>query len=482
MTMGAMAAKTGLSLLAMLVGLLQDGTRELEAEDHVSARQVFRKATGWPGGALALCQYFQLWEGIARGRAGRLGGGGRVYLGDPLRTNGDVRALSEAFATFAALGGDPRAALPKETPKQAFQRIRDAGAKGDLLGFRRDLSGMGGGMLGAAERFAKGRVPGGVTRQIQQFCHDAKYVSGEVGKGEEMGLAKVTATLDHGRLSLTFRLVARGNNWSFDTILVAAKRGETVAPTVGVGLVGAPTVVKACPKSVETQVPGNLIEGGNGDSEVAGAPLGEDEKRARKEAYVREQITLSEAIPGLLLSVRAYGVYPKTLDGLQRLTGKGDSILMFTDPATGRKLRRLYHYLGKADEVARPQSTFVLATPVPIYGKRIVLFVDGHTAGIPEAQFLKEAKAQGWLVSGDRVVTVKELKAKVDALVMQLGAAKASHRQEAYRELKRFAKYLIPLLEAHSKHPDPEIRLSVQELLREGRKAESPTPSSLPIK
>jgi len=174
------------------------------------------------------------------------------------------------------------------------------------------------------------------------------------------------------------------------------------------------------------------------------------------------------------------GDLPKELEEIAEMLGKEAHILEFADPATGKSSPRLYHCLGNLTAVSKPKEMFLLATPVAVDGKRVVAFADGHGGEVPEDEFLKVAKAQKWdLTPKKPEMTKAELKAKVDALVTQLGDAKAAQRKAAYWELKRMGEKAEPALEAHRTHPDPEVRLSVRKLLKEDlpKRATAPAPN-----
>ena len=109
----------------------------------------------------------------------------------------------------------------------------------------------------------------------------------------------------------------------------------------------------------------------------------------------------------------------------------------------------------------------MVATPVAVNGQRVVAFADGHVETIAEAEFLKNAKAQGWALEPKEPVQVPEdVAAKVAALVTQLGDPKPAARKAAYDELKALGDQAEPILEKQRDHPDPEIRLTIRQLLK----------------
>ena len=496
------AAKTGLSLLIMLMGWFQDGLAKLDQKDYPGAIAAFTKVIHHEETDADLRQSARTHRAAAYSKAGELDKAKRD-LAQVLKETGSAEARARVFARIAGAGIDATIFLPKETPEQAFARTQKLGADRDLAGFRKRLAGDFVASLRMMEHLIAAEGRGDAAREISQMCGDLQYASSQIGKGADLGTAQAVAAVNRGRLQLTFRLVAVGDEWHFDTLL-DAKRGdkregrEMAAPPVAVGpkdvqevqAVLAEVAVKevavkkvavrkvavrkvaarkavAAPAdaAVVAAAPSVVVAAEVGDLEI----LIEGKKLSAKDVVARE-LPLQKKITDALYAFAGKhgGDLPKELDEVADLLGKEAHILEFADPNTGKSSPRLYHCLGNLTQVSKPKEMFLVATPVAIDGKRVVAFADGHGGEVPEDEFLKVAKAQKWdLTPKKPKMTKAELKAKVDALVTQLGDAKAAQRKAAYWELKRMGEKAEPILEAHRGHPDPEIRLSVRKLLKE---------------
>jgi len=491
------AAKTGLSLLIMLMGWFQDGLAKLDRKDYPGAIAAFTKVIDHKETDADLRQSARTHRAVAHGKAGELAKA-KQDLAQVLKETGSAEARARVFARIAEAGIDATTLLPKETPEQAFARTKKLGADRDLAGLRKRLAGDFVASLRMMEHLIAAEGRGDAAREISQMCGDLQYASSQIGKGADLGTAQAVAAVNRGRLQLTFRLVAVGDEWHFDTLL-DAKRGdkregrEMAAPPVAVGpkdvqevqAVLAEVAVKevavkkvAVRKVAVREVaarkvavaaapaakPGELAELEDLFEEV------EEAKKLSAKDVVARELPLQKKITDALYAFAGKhgGDLPKELDEVADLLGKEAHILEFADPNTGKSSPRLYHCLGNLTQVSKPKEMFLVATPVAIDGKRVVAFADGHGGEVPEDEFLKVAKAQKWdLTPKKPKMTKAELKAKVDALVTQLGDAKAAQRKAAYWELKRMGEKAEPILEAHRGHPDPEIRLSVRKLLKE---------------
>lgn len=410
--------KSGLALLVMLLGLLQDGLKKLEAEDYPGAIAAFTKVIEQKEADADLCDRALLWRAVAYGKSGQVDPA-KADLAKLLTGTRNADLRGQAFAAFTQLGGDPRLLLPKETPKQAFERTRKLGIEKDVPGFRKRLAGDLASLLVMTERMIAAEGQGETVGDILGLCEQINYGGSEIGEGKEFGTATVTVMVEE--LALTLQLVAVGDEWHFATLTDAKSGGVVELPP------------EAAAKRDRTRYTSNL-----------------------------KQIAL-----GLMMYATDNGnAFPPDLKPVGPYVGD-TTILTFIDPATGKPMPLLYHNVGNLGAVPNPSETYTVATPMAIDGMRVVAFVDGHVMVVAEEEFLKTAKAQGWKVGPQEPVKVDEdIAAKVESLIKQLGDPKPAVRKAAYEELKGLGGQAGPILEKHRDHPDPEIRLTIRELLK----------------
>ncbi len=410
--------KSGLALLVMLLGLLQDGLKKLEAEDYPGAIAAFTKVIEQKEADADLRDRALLWRAVAYGKSGQLDQA-KADLAKLLTGTRNADLRGQAFVAFTQLGGDPKLLLPKETPQQAFERTRKLGVEKDLRGFRKRLEGDLAGLLAMAERTIAAEGQGETAGELLGLCTEINYGGSEIGEGRDFGTATVTAMVEE--LALTLQLVAVGDEWHFATLTDAKSAGVVALPP------------EMAAKRDQTRLLSNL-----------------------------KQIALA-----LMMYANDHGgAFPKDLKEAMPYLGE-PSLLEFTDPATGKVVPLLYHSIGNESAVATPSATYTVATPTSIDGKRVVAFADGHVVEVAEEEFLKTAKAQGWKVGPQEPVKVDEdIAAKAEALIKQLGDPKPAVRKAAYEALKGLGDQAGPILEKHRDHPDPEVRLTIRELLK----------------
>lgn len=411
-------AKAGLAVLIMLFGLLQDGLRKLEAEDYPGAIAAFTKVIEHKQADTDLRDRALLWRAVAYGKFDQMDLA-KADLAKLLAGTRNADLRGQAFVAFGQLGGDPKSLLPKETPKEAFERTKKLGADQDVAGFRKRLEGDLAALLVMTERVIVAEGQGETVGEILQLCQEISYGGSEIGEGRDFGTARVTGMVED--MALSFQLVAVGDQWHFATVV---------------------------------------------DGKPAGAQALEPEAAARRDAV--QQVNRFKQI-GLALFMCAddHGsVFPKDLKEAVPYLGDA-SLLEFADPATGKPVPLLYRSLGSQAAITNPSATYMVATPVTVAGQRVVAFADGHVQTLAEAEFLKNAKAQGWELEPKEPVKVPEdVAAKVTALITQLGDPKPAVRKAAYDELKALGDQAEPVLEKHRDHPDPEIRLTIRQLLK----------------
>ena len=415
--MAPIAAKTGLSILVMIFGLFQDGLAKLDQRDHPGAIAAFTQVIEHKAADAALRERAVFWRGVAYGKSGQADKA-KVDLGKVLANTRNPDLRGKAFVAFGQLGGDRKALLPKETPKQAFERTKLLGQEKDAVGFRKRVGGDLAAILRMSEMVMDADRQGMGEQVIREISGELAYGGSKVGTGKEFGTATVDVLAD--TLVLTLQLAAVGKEWQFRSLL-AVKQTDV-----------------------------RRIGGGARGNQIA-------------QVNDLKQIAL-----GLIMFADDNGeTYPNTLKEIQPYLGGKPQMLEFTDPATGKTSPLLYHDMGAVGAVKTPSDTYMVATPAAINGQRAVAFCDGHVAMVAEAKFLKTAKGQGWKLGPKKPVKVdKDAAAKVEALIRQLGDPKAATRKAAYRELKGLGDQAEESLEKHKNHPDPEVRLSIRQLLK----------------
>jgi prepilin-type processing-associated H-X9-DG protein len=412
--MPAAVAKTGLSVLMVLVGLFQDGLKKLDSRDFPGAIASFTQVIENKEADAGLRDRARFWRGVAYGKSGKADEA-KADMANVLRETRNPAFREKALVAFTQVGGDPKTLLPKETPKEAFERTKKLGLDGDIAGFRKRIGGDFAAMLGMMDKIVGAEGHGDTAREIKQLCKEAAYGGSKIGEGKEFGTATVTGMID--RLALTVQLVAVGDEWQFCTLL-------DVKRTDG-GAVGE--------QDVKTKYTNNL-----------------------------KQVSIAL----IMYATDNEQNMPKKLGAIAPYLANRAELLGYQDPGTGKVTPLLYHCVGNLSAVANPSSTYTVALPVAIDGQRIVAFADGHVQSIAEAAFLKKAKADGWKVGPKEPVKVeKDVTEKVEGLVKQLGDRKAAVRKTAYKELKELGEQAEPILEKHRNHPDPEIRMTVRKLL-----------------
>jgi len=416
--MAPIAAKAGLSILIMLLGLLQDGLAKLEKRDYPGAIAAFTKVVEHRAADPALRERATFWRGVAYGKSGKVAEA-KTDLGQILSNTRNPDLRGKAFIAFGQLGGDPKALLPKETPKQAFEKTKVLGQADNAVAFRKRVGGDLAAILRMSEMVMDADRQGMGEQVIREISGELAYGGSKVGTGKEFGTATVDVLAD--TLVLSLQLGAMGKEWQFQSLL-AVKQTDV-----------------------------RRIGGGARGNQVG-------------QINDLKQISLQL----LMFTDDHEETFPKALQEIKPYLGNKPPMLEVTDPATGKTSPLLYHNLGALGAVKAPSDTYMVATPAAINGQRAVGFCDGHVALVAEAVFLKTAKAQGWKLGPKKPVKVAaDVAAKVEVLIKQLGDPKAAVRKAAYRELKKLGEQAEPILSKHRKHPDPEVRLSVRQLLKE---------------
>jgi hypothetical protein len=209
---------------------------------------------------------------------------------------------------------------------------------------------------------------------------------------------------------------------------------------------------------------------------IAGPDMKKLQERGGSGAGERRGVIISNInnLKQLGLACRMYSnVYnenfPPTLNALKTegfLVG-ADRVFLWTNIKTGKKLPFIYAPgYNESDSV----ETMLAAAPMPVNGKREVLWIDGHVKSISEEQFIKNAKAQRWRLKG----LVKKGEVPVDQqklakeLIAKLADDDFDVRKKAKAELIKMGDNAYPFLEENINNPDPEVKMTIKEIM-EGR-------------
>lgn len=143
----------------------------------------------------------------------------------------------------------------------------------------------------------------------------------------------------------------------------------------------------------------------------------------------------------------------------------------YTNPQTGKLEKFLYVQPGY---VYSGSSQLLLAvTEKPISGLYLACFEDGHVATITADQFKQHIFILGLKKNK---VNYKELDAETQQdltkLIAQLGAKKFKERKAAKAKLLSRSPEIIQFLEQNLNNPNFEIKVSIQEVIKELRKKE----------
>ena len=429
------AAKAGLSVLLMLFGWLGEGVTKLAQKDYPGAVAAFTKVIEHRGADAPLRRRARVHRAAANGLSGEVDKA-KADLAQVLGDNGGAVERAWVFACLADCGVDVSRLLPKESPKDAFLALAKRIETGDLAAVRKRLAGG----LAISFEMAQGVMAahgGDLARELQRLGGEVAYLESTVGTGSEAGTATVALAAWQGRERVVLGMVAVGEEWRFDALL--ERKPMPPVPATAVVAVAQPA----------------------------------DEQRATAEAKAKE--TLAREMAQQEQIVRALHVHsqqnggnlPQKLAELAGQLGDQAGILEFNDPATGRKLPRLYRPLGTMEQAAGSSDNLVVATPVAIAGRRVACSLGGRGEEMGDEEFFARARKQGWEPDPERRARqARERKARAEALIVQLGDADGAKRKAAYRELKAMGDEIEPMLEPHRNHPDPEVRMSVRELMK----------------
>ena len=156
--------------------------------------------------------------------------------------------------------------------------------------------------------------------------------------------------------------------------------------------------------------------------------------------------------------------YPPEYESLSEYLNVSLPILDWTHPETQKTSAFLFR---EAIVESVPSETLVMAAPVAFKGKREVLRVDGSVAVIAEERFKALAAQQGWMIVelAAMAEVPEKIRDKVKALLGVLKSGTFKERRAAKKRLQELGPLAYPILMEYKDSADPELRVTVQELL-----------------
>ncbi len=142
-------------------------------------------------------------------------------------------------------------------------------------------------------------------------------------------------------------------------------------------------------------------------------------------------------------------------------------VYLWTHPLSGDETMAFIYRPGLRDDDGDATTKMIMAAPDAYDGKRNVLFVDGHVELVDETDFKKNARAQGWVVKFPQreFKGSKKAETKAEALIKDLGADDFKTRRAAKRALKELGEPIVPILQRHLNHDDPEVKEALKNLI-----------------
>ena len=202
---------------------------------------------------------------------------------------------------------------------------------------------------------------------------------------------------------------------------------------------------------------------------ILGPDMDEMQNRGRKRGGHGSVISNLNNLKQIGLACRFYSNendenFPPTLDALKDEFLVNESVYLWTNVKTGKKRPFIYAPgYTESDSV----DIMLAAAPMPVNGKREVLWLDGHAKTISEEKFIKAAKAQKWRLKGlikkDEVPLDKQNRVK--ELITKLADDDFNVRKEAKAELIKMGDAAYPFLEENKNNSDPEVKMTIREIL-----------------
>ena len=318
---------------------------------------------------------------------------------------------ANARKLYLNLGGDPNKLLPAISPKQVWEKFVAAAKAGNTDAALKLSTGAWHEMLQKTIR----RNGNGGKRLAREFGK-IPFVAGKaiIGKGKNAGTATLAMRPQHNRddeILLDFILDEKGSRW-----LIKGFKGMKRMRRQGVGI-------------------SNL----NNLKQIGLA--------CRMYSNCK-----NENFPPNLNALKTEGFL------------ENDAIYLWTHSKTSQKIPFIYcPGLTEASSV----EFMLAAAPMPLDGMRETLYVDGHAKTVSEKEFKRLAASQKWAPRG--VLKKKDIpknkRVLIEKLIKQLGSKEFKIRRDAKKSLVSMGYEATPILEEHLKSPDPEIKMSVKEIL-----------------
>jgi predicted negative regulator of RcsB-dependent stress response len=395
-----------LAALVSLSGDFHNGVRELEKGNPDKAVALLTKVIYAKGGVTDLHELALLHRAEAYAKLKKTD----MALTDlstlvHLTKNADRR--KKAIAQYKKAGGRLSRLLPKHSPTQTLNVLAQAIEDEDFKKARKYIGGEIEVMLNTADKVYQAMEGGSILEEMASEVEDMIVVSSEI----DTNTATATAVIEWDAI-FTVGLTMVDHHWQLDNLIHFA-----------------------------------------------------EERRGRHEhrGQSSDMSTLSSIGKGLkMYSMDHNEAFPPKLTDLGDYLG--DMAVTWTHPKTQKAIPLLY----RADLTEASDSSFMhIATPVPVDGKRLVLYLDGSVTHITEKEFTTAATKQGWKLPDliKKADVSKDIAKDVKELITQLGDASSKVRAGARMRLKKIGADAYPFLKEHTKHKDPEVRAAVKELL-----------------
>lgn len=403
----------------MIVTAFQDGLKHLEKKEYDQAIAKFTVVIdkNVPGNTLReLALYYR-----ARAYVGK--GDRKAARDDLLKLidlTDDETLSMQATTLFKQAGGKAQLLEPIVSPTKTWNLFVAAAQKGDN---KKALEFCGGQMY-AMMKYYEALANARGFNVLSQFTA-ATVTAERIGTGKEDGKAWLTLTAQNARMTVTVDVVRRKRAWVM----------TSYAQVWNQNAVRVVTNAKVDP------------------DESARTALNKTSLKKLGLALALWANDHNEAYPARLADLAP-----------DYVSEKGQ--LVWENPRTGKKLAWIYY--AKTTPRSEP-GTLVAAAPLSVNGKRCVLHYDGHVSEMADKDFFAKAKAQQWALPAvaDKTQIKPEGKKEILALIRQLGDKDYRVRHAAKRKLAEIGTDAIPFLEENKNSPDPEVRLTIKELLEE---------------
>ena len=164
------------------------------------------------------------------------------------------------------------------------------------------------------------------------------------------------------------------------------------------------------------------------------------------------------------------GAMPQKLQELAEMDILADQrTYLWIHPVTGKTTPYIY-FPGFPFGGDGAEEIIVIAAPEAVDGRRACGFADGHGETAREERVREMLKHQGSQLPAAQVKPEDipaDIRAQVAALVEQLGAREPGTRAQARKALEALGDTALPALMLHRNHDDPEVRMTVRDLLGE---------------